>query len=142
MSRFTCFGVVTLLCAVVPTLPALAAEAALHSKPVTVEALDGTLVKKVTLTQKAADRLGIQMAEVREDPAKRLIVPYAAILYDLSGTTWVYTSPRPLTFVRQQVKLEQIQNENAFLAEGPPVGTKVLTVGVPQVFGAEVGVGH
>jgi hypothetical protein len=29
-----------------------------------------------------------------------------------------------------------------YLSDGPPTGTKVLSAGVPQVFGTEVRVGH
>jgi hypothetical protein len=142
MSGLMRIGFVALVCAAAP-LPTLAAEAAaVRVKPAHVEAVPGSSLKKVVLTPKAAERLDIRTGEVREDPAGRRIVPYAAVVYDLSGVTWVYTNPEPLTFIRQQVKLDQIKNENAFLEEGPAVGTKILTLGVPQIYGAEVGVGH
>jgi len=97
---------------------------------------------KVTLTPKAAERLGIVIDEVRADPSGRLIVPYASVLYDLTGKTWVYISADPLTFARGAVVIDTIKGDNVYLTEGPPAGTKVLATGVPQVFGAEVKVGH
>jgi hypothetical protein len=122
--------------------PGLASEAPVQGKPARVEATADAKIKKVTLTPKAAERLGIQIDEVRVDPAGRRIVPYASVLYDLTGGTWVYVHTDPMTFVREAVRIDTIKGENAYLNDGPPAGTKVLAAGVPQVFGAEVGVGH
>jgi hypothetical protein len=118
------------------------AETPVQSKPARVEATADAKIKKVTLTSKAAERLGVQIDEVRVDPSGRRIVPYASVLYDLTGGTWVYVHTDPMTFVREAVKIDTIQGENAYLKDGPPLGTKVLAAGVPQVFGTEVGVGH
>ena len=72
---------------------------------------------------------------------KRSTVPYTAVIYDLKGDTWVYTSPSPLTFVRHHVKVDYIDDDTAILTEAPPVGTKVVSVGVAELFGAEFGIG-
>jgi hypothetical protein len=122
--------------------PGLAAETPLQIKPAKVEATASTTLKKVTLTAKAAERVGIQIDEVRLDQSGRRIVPYASVLYDLTGGTWIYVHSDPLSFVREAVKIDVIRGENVYLTDGPPPGTKVLTTGVSQVFGAEVGVGH
>jgi hypothetical protein len=118
------------------------AETPVQSKPARVEATADAKIKKVTLTPKAAERLGIHIDEVRVDPSGRRIVPYASVLYDLTGGTWIYVHTDPMTFVREAVKIDTIQGENAYLKDGPAPGTKVLAAGVPQVFGTEVGVGH
>ena len=110
--------------------------------PARVEATSDAKIMKVTLTPKAAERLGIVIDEVREDPSGRRIVPYASVLYDLTGKTWVYISADPLTFARGAVVIDTIKGDNVYLSEGPPAGTKVLAAGVPQVFGSEVKVGH
>ncbi|MBR0829707.1 hypothetical protein JQ596_29660 [Bradyrhizobium manausense] len=120
---------------------ALAAETT-GNAPARVEVTADAKIKKITLTPKAAQRLGILIDEVRADPSGRLIVPYASVLYDLSGKTWVYISAEPLTFVRGPVEIDTIKGDNVYLSDGPPVGTKVLAAGVPQVFGTEVKVGH
>ena len=120
----------------------LTADSAVKSEPARVEATLDAKIKKVTLTPKAAERLGIQIDEVRVDPSGRRIVPYASVLYDLTGKTWVYISADPLTFVRGAVVIDTIKGDNVYLTDGPPVGTKVLAAGVPQVFGTEVKVGH
>jgi hypothetical protein len=72
---------------------------------------------------------------------QRSVVPYNAVIYDLKGDTWVYTSPAPLSYVRHHVKIDYIDDDTAILTEAPPVGTKVVSVGVAELFGAEFGIG-
>jgi len=68
------------------------------------------------------------------------IVPYAAVIYDVNGKTWVYTNPEPLVFVRQSISVNYVEGDQAFLAEGPAAGTTVVTVGGSLLYGTEVGV--
>ena len=133
---------VSTACLAVSCGSALAAESAAKSAPARVEATLDAKIMKVTLTPKAAERLGIQIDEVRADPSGRRIVPYGSVLYDLTGKTWVYISADPLTFFRGAVEIDTIKGDNVYLSDGPPTGTKVLAAGVPQVYGAEVKVGH
>jgi len=70
----------------------------------------------------------------------RKIIPYAAVIYDPQGATWVYTNPEPLVFVRQPIVVDYIENELAILSEGPDADTVVVTVGAAELFGAETGV--
>ena len=144
MARFTVLMLAAFAaCLAAPCASALAAETAVKKiLPARVEATNDAKIMKVTLTPKAAERLGIVLDEVRVDPSGRRIVPYASVLYDLTGKTWVYISADPLTFVRGGVVIDTIKGDNVYLSEGPPAGTKVLATGVPQVFGAEVKVGH
>lgn len=69
------------------------------------------------------------------------VVPYAAVIYGLHGETWVYTNPEPLVFVRVPIVIDYIEGEFAVLSEGPDTDTRVVTVGVSELFGAESGVG-
>ena len=85
-------------------------------------------ISRITLPAKAARRLDIKTAEIRDDPS------------GLDGDAWVYTVPAPLSFVREGVVIERITGHYAYLQEGPPVGTQVVTVGVPELYGTEVGV--
>jgi hypothetical protein len=144
MARLTVLMVTALAaCLATSCESALAAETAVKKiVPARVEATSDAKIMKVTLTPKAAERLGVVIDEVRVDPSGRLIVPYASVLYDLTGKTWVYISADPLTFARGAVVIDTIKGDNVYLTEGPPAGTKVLAAGVPQVFGSEVKVGH
>jgi len=108
------------------------------------EPIEGTNLKKVSLTQRAAERLGIQLVEAREEQVagqQRLVVPYAAVLYDAKGTAWAYTNPEGLVFIRQSLTIEFIQGDLAVLSAGPPLGTRVVTIGAAELYGVESGVG-
>jgi hypothetical protein len=69
------------------------------------------------------------------------VVPYSAVLYDPHGGEWVYTSPEPLVFVRQPIKIGSVVGDDVVLVDGPPEGTPVVTVGAAELYGAEFGVG-
>jgi hypothetical protein len=109
--------------------------------PAKVEVIEGSKVKRVTLTEKAAQRLDIQMGEVRSDASGAVIAPFTSIFYDLAGNAWVYTRPAPLSFVRQKVVPERVSGQDVYLKDGPPAGTQVVIIGVSELYGAEVGVG-
>jgi len=100
-----------------------------------VKGADG--VKRVTFTAEGARRTGLQTAAVRET-RNRKVVPYAALIYDAGGKTFVYTSPEALTYIRVEIKVDRIEGDRALLSDGPPAGTKVVTVGVAEVHGAEL----
>jgi len=112
-------------------------------EPAKVEPIEGSDFKRVVLTEKAAERLDIQTALVREeqvDGTQRLVVPYAALIYGLQGETWVYTNGEPLVFVRQPISVDYIEGDLVVLSEGPSPGTAVVTVGGALLYGAETGV--
>jgi len=72
---------------------------------------------------------------------QRKLIPYAAVLYDTRGGTWVYTNPEPLVFVRQRINVDYIDGEQAVLSDGPAPGTAVVTAGGAELFGTELGIG-
>ena len=112
-------------------------------QPATVESIDGSDFKRVTLTQKAAERLDIQTAPVRLEQvngSEQKIIPYGGVMYGLQGETWTYTNPETLVFIRQSIIIDHIDGDLAFLSEGPDAGTEVVTVGAAMLYGAEVGV--
>lgn len=110
-------------------------------RPSMVEAIDGSKLKRVILTEKAAKRLDIQTSEMLSEKPGQLTAPYSSLMYDPGGGTWVYTVPKPFNYVRQSVVIETIKGEKAYLKEGPPVGTVVVTVGIAELYGTEKGIG-
>ena len=112
-------------------------------QPFQLEEIDGSDLKRVILTAKAAERLDIQTSAVRDEQvngSKRKVVPYAAVIYDLQGATWLYTNPAPLTFVRESITVDFIEGDRAVLVNGPSSGTEVVIVGVSELYGTETGV--
>ena len=107
----------------------------------TIEQVDGTDLVRVTLAPGAAERLGLEMGVVRQVRGGGTAVPYAAVVYDPNGDTWVYTSPKDRTFVREPITVTNISGEEAFLSSGPEVGTEVVTVGTAELYGAEQEIG-
>ena len=111
-----------------------------EAKPVQLDPIAGTDLNRLTLTEQAADRLGLEMVPVRAeqvDGAEKLVVPYAALLYDPNGVTWVYVSVEPLIFMRQAIVVDSIQGDDVFLSEGPEAGANVVTLGATELFGSE-----
>ncbi|MGD8866753.1 MAG: hypothetical protein PVI01_03970 [Gemmatimonadales bacterium] len=124
-------------------------EAQVHEKvePAHVAHIEGTELAHLTLTPKAMERIDVQtafvtQAQVSRSSEPRKVVPYAAVLYDAAGRTWVYTRPEPHGFVRHEITVDYIEGNLAVLSEGPPVGTEVVTVGGAELFGTEFEVGH
>jgi hypothetical protein len=136
--------IVFLIIAALPlTACAQKLAAASNPKPAVVEPIEGSEFKRVVVTEKAAERLDIQTAQVRQEQVngtRRLAVPYASVLYGLHGETWVYTNPEPLAFVREPITVDTIDGDTAFLLVGPPIGTAVVTVGGAELYGTETGV--
>jgi hypothetical protein len=119
--------------------PAPVDEAA-EDGPAKVESIEGSDLKRLTLTEDAVDRIGIQTAPVVAAPAGRIRVPRATVLYDQDGRTWVYTEPESDVFVRSEIDVVSTDGEDLVLSTGPPPDTLVVTVGVAELYGAELGV--
>jgi hypothetical protein len=66
-----------------------------------------------------------------------MAVPYAAVLYEANGNTWVYVNVAPLVFVRQAVVIDSINGDEAILSKGPDSGSTVVTVGAAELYGSE-----
>src|SRR5262245_53779555 len=78
-------------------------------QPAMVEKNSETGLNRLVLTEKAAQRINVQTAPVREEQVngtQRKVIPYSAVIYDLKGETWTYTNPAPLTFVRQPITVD------------------------------------
>lgn len=117
---------------------------AASEKPAIVEPIEGTELNRLILTEKAVQRLDIHTAPVRAElveDSPREVIPYSALIYDLNGGTWIYVSPSPLTYVREPVTVDYIEGDMVVLAAGPAAGTEVVTVGVPELYGADTGIG-
>ena len=119
--------------------------AAHEEHPAHVEHIEGSELSRVTLTERAVERIALETTTLREEQAndsRYKVVPYSSLLYDPQGRTWIYTSPEPRTFVRFEVEVDRIEGDRVLLREGPPVGSVVASVGVAELYGAESGVGQ
>jgi hypothetical protein len=109
----------------------------------TLQQVAGSSVPQVQLTEKAVQRLGITTVPVRAATATqsgqggRTLIPYSAVVYDNDGSTWTYVSTSARSFLRRGITIRAIDGSTAILSSGPAVGTPVVTVGAPQLLGAE-----
>jgi hypothetical protein len=117
--------------------------AQVDQSPSTLKQVAGSPVPQVQLTEKAMQRLGITTVPVRAATASqsgqsgRTVIPYSAVVYDNDGSTWTYVNTAARSFLRRGITIRVIDGSTAILARGPAVGTPVVTVGVPQLLGAE-----
>ena len=82
--------------------------------PATVEQLSEDLWQ-IELTELGAQRAGIETAQVvhhQVDGDERLCIPYSAVMYHYDGSTWTYTNPSSLTYVRESIDIDFIDGEN------------------------------
>ncbi|MFO0758029.1 MAG: efflux RND transporter periplasmic adaptor subunit [Byssovorax sp.] len=70
-----------------------------------------------------------------------LVVPWAAVLHDIHGGSWVYERTAPQVYARRRVQVRHVTDDLAVLARGPKPGAEVVTDGAAELFGAELGTG-
>ena len=73
---------------------------------------------------------------------KGLVVPEAAILYDIHGDTWVYQDLGGHAYVRRRIEVARHAGDRAVVSRGLSEGAKVVTAGAAELFGTEFGAGH
>ena len=107
-------------------------------EPAKVEPVKGDEdLKRVTFTADAARRVGLRTTVVTRRGDK-LAVPYAALIYDEDGAAHVYTVAGPLSFLRTKVEVADVGDGRVLMTDAPPAGTKVVTRGAAEVYGAEL----
>jgi len=131
-------------CLALPACVASSSGSVSSEQPAKVEDVAGSPLKRVTLTERAAERIDVkttQLSDARVAGQPRKVIPYAAVIYEVDGSTWVYTMPQPLTYIRERVTVEDITGDRAVLTAGPAAGTAVVTQGAALLYGTELGVG-
>lgn len=112
-------------------------EYVVQEQPYTLEPVMGDEeLLRVILTEAAAEHVGIETVAVQRR-GNRLVVPYDSVFLDSHGEFWVYTNPEPLEFVRAPIDIVRETSDQAILTDGPPEGTQIVTVGVPELYGSE-----
>lgn len=114
---------------------------AVKIEPAVIDTIPGSDIKKVTLTADAAERISLETDEITAGAGSEMVIPYGAVIYDADGLAWAYVAKGSNVFVREQIEIDRIEGDSAFLTNGPEVGTSVAVVGVAELFGAETGIG-
>ena len=71
-----------------------------------------------------------------------LVVPEAAVLYDIHGGTWVYEDLGDNAYARRRIQIARHAGDRVIVSRGIGQGTKVVTAGAAELFGTEFGAGH
>jgi RND family efflux transporter MFP subunit len=71
-----------------------------------------------------------------------LVVPDRAVLYDISGGTWVYEDRGGGAYARRRIEIARHSGNLALVTRGIDPGTRVVTAGAAELFGTEFGAGH
>ena len=89
--------------------------------------------QRFQLGEKVAATLALKTEE------QSLVVPWASVLTDINGGTWVYENTAEHQYVRRRIQIRHVSGGLAVLASGPPVGASIVTTGAAELFGTETG---
>ncbi|GEM_PF-3263655 len=112
-------------------------EAPAQIVPTTRGEYAGPAIHRVRLTAKRAEELGIKTVPVREEKISGKlckVIPAVAVVHDQQGNAWAFKSPDSLVFIRERISVDAIAGDLALLADGPSVGTAIVTTGATQLF--------
>jgi RND family efflux transporter MFP subunit len=87
------------------------------------------------ITRRPGERLAVRLPLKATDRA--LVVPQAAVVYDLNGGTWVYEQRSPNQFARRRVELGGPAGAKVIVARGLTEGVTIVTVGAAELYGTE-----
>jgi hypothetical protein len=108
-------------------------------EPAALESTGPDKPARVILTEEAEQRVELQTTEVQPSGTD-LAVDHAALVFDKKGKPWVFTVAGPRTYVRAPIGIKNVEDNVAILSSGPPAGTRVVTVGAIELWGAELGI--
>ena len=86
------------------------------------------------------ERVMVELPLARTE--RGLLVPEAAVLYDIHGDAWVYEDLGDNAYARRRVQIARHAGDRAVIARGLAEGVKVVTAGAAELFGTEFGAGH
>ncbi len=109
--------------------------------PAVIDTIPDSKLKQVTLTPDAAERIALAVGKIGAGEGSETVMPYGGVIYDPAGVSWAYVVKGDNVFVREEITIDRIVDDTAFLTAGPAVGTEVAVVGVAELFGAETGIG-
>jgi hypothetical protein len=139
-ARLACTGLALVAAFSLSACKEIEEESAEGYQPSKLEAVKGAEddLQRITFTKEGADRVALKTDEVRRAGGRK-VIPYEALIYNDEAKTFVYTSPKPREFLRAAVTVDRIEGNRVLLSEGPPAGTKIVTTGVTEVYGTDIG---
>ncbi len=104
--------------------------------PYKAEPIKGTDINRVTMADETAGLVPVKTASVRVN-GKRKVVPHSALIYNPDGDAFVYTKPKPQTYIRAPVEVVDVVGDRAVLSDGPSAGTTIVSLGAAELLATE-----
>lgn len=85
------------------------------------------------------ERVSVQVPLTGSERA--LVVPTAAVLYDMNGGAWIYEATGATVFARRRIEIRSQIGAKTLITRGIDAGKNVVTAGAAELFGTEFGAG-
>lgn len=109
--------------------------------PAVFDPAPGAVLPTVKLSESAFEAVRVRTDQVRT-ASGGMVIPTTAVIYSPDGAAWTYVPVGPRTYLRHAIVIARVTGTEALLISGPAVGTAVVTIGAPELLGAEYGVGE
>jgi RND family efflux transporter MFP subunit len=86
-------------------------------------------------TMRPGERLAVRLP--LKATGRSLVVPQSAVVYDISGGTWVYEQRAPNQYARRRVEIGGPAGTKLIVARGLAEGITIVTVGAAELYGTE-----
>ncbi len=96
-------------------------------------------VKNSDTSLRPGQRVGVSIPLRSDD--ENLVVPWSAIVHDVSGGSWIYQVLETNRYMRRRVQVLRVVDDQAAITGDIVAGIEVVTSGVAELFGTEFGVG-
>ncbi|TCV77412.1 efflux RND transporter periplasmic adaptor subunit [Methylomonas denitrificans] len=96
-------------------------------------------VKNSDTALRPGQRVGVSIPLHSDD--ENLVVPWSAIVHDVSGGGWVYQVLETNMYMRRRVQVLRVVDNQAAVTGDIVAGIEVVSTGVAELFGTEFGVG-
>jgi hypothetical protein len=107
-----------------------------EAQPYKVEPIEGSDIQRVTMADETAALVPVETATVSRN-GKQKVVPHLAVIYNPDGGAFVYTKPKPQTYIRAPIEVDRVVGDRAVLSKGPSAGTTVVTTGAAELLATE-----
>jgi hypothetical protein len=107
-----------------------------ENQPYKVEGPEDAAIKRVVMEDATAALLPVRTTTVKREGGRK-VVPHNAVIYNPDGGSFVYTRPKAENYVRAPIEIVRVSGDTAVLADGPAVGTEIVTTGSAELLATE-----
>jgi RND family efflux transporter MFP subunit len=81
------------------------------------------------------ERVSVRLA--LKGTIRALVVPRSAVIYDVTGGSWVYEVKAPHTYARRRIEVTGQSGPSVIVGRGLAEGVKIVTVGAAELYSTE-----